>query len=111
MSTSKLVSKFIIKFKIRNKLIRFSIQDFCIKIIKKADEKALKIGKYELWGLFFFVAIPIPGTGAWTGSLIAATLRLRLFPSVITIFLGVLSSGVIMSVISWLWTVVARIFI
>ena len=111
MSTSKLVSKFVIKLKFRKKLIKFSIQDFCLKIIKKADEKASKIGKYELLGLFFFVAIPIPGTGAWTGSLIAATLRLRLLPSFITISLGVLSSGLIMSAVSWLWTVVSKVFI
>lgn len=111
MSTSNITSKLAINLKLKNKSIRFSIQDFCIKIIKKADEKASKIGKYELLGLFFFVAIPIPGTGAWTGSLIAATLRLRLIPSVISISLGVLSSGIIMSIISWLWNFVSKIFI
>ena len=102
MSTSEFISKFVIKFKLKNKLVKLSLQDFCLKIIKKADNKAAKIGKYELLGVFLFVAIPIPGTGAWTGSLIAATLRLRLIPSVIAITLGVLSSGVIMMTISYL---------
>ncbi len=104
LSTSKLVSRWVINFKVsRNKRVHFSIQEFCKKTIKKADAKASKIGKYELWGLFIFVAIPLPGTGAWTGSLIAATLRLRLIPSFFAIFFGVLSSGIIMSVVSWLW--------
>lgn len=71
------------------------------KIIRKADEKAHKIGKLELLGLFFFVAIPLPGTGAWTGSLIAAILRLRLIPSYLIIILGVMTSGIIMGVLSF----------
>ena len=70
-------------------------------IIQKADEKAKKIGKFELLGIFFFVAIPLPGTGAWTGSLISAILRLRLIPSFLTILAGVMTSGVIMGGISF----------
>lgn len=111
LSVSKVVSKWVIKIKFKNRLFRFSIQEFFLSIIKKADKKASKIGKYELWGLFIIVAIPLPGTGAWTGSLIAATLRLRLIPSIVVIFLGVLSSGVIMSVMSWLWKWVIEILI
>lgn len=71
------------------------------KIINKADEKAKKIGGVELLGLFLFVAIPLPGTGAWTGSLIAAILRLRLLPSFLTILFGVMTSGIIMGIISF----------
>ncbi len=111
LSTSPKAGKLVLKLNFKTKKIEFSIQKFCLKIINKADEKAAKIGKYELWGLFVFVAIPIPGTGAWTGSLIAATLRLRLIPSIIAIFFGVLSSGVIMSVISWVWKWIVNIFI
>ena len=70
-------------------------------IIYKADEKAKKLGKLELLGLLLFVAIPAPGTGAWTGSLISAILRLRLIPSLIVIFLGVCISGLIMGVLSF----------
>ncbi len=46
------------------------------KIEKRAMEKSDKITKYEFWGLALFVGIPLPGTGAWTGSLIASLLEL-----------------------------------
>ncbi len=51
----------------------------------KADRKKDKVLKYEFWGLMFFVAIPLPGTGAWTGALIAAMLDMQLkraFPAI-----------------------------
>lgn len=75
--------------------------DFFGKLIRKADEKAKTLGKYELLGLFLFVAIPLPGTGAWTGSLIAAVLRMRLVPAFVAIFGGVLGAGVIMGILSY----------
>lgn len=75
--------------------------DFFSKLIRKADEKGKTLGKYELLGLFIFVAIPLPGTGAWTGSLIAAVLRMRLVPALLTIFAGVLTAGVIMGILSF----------
>lgn len=75
--------------------------DFFGKLIRKADEKSKTLGKYELLGLFLFVAVPLPGTGAWTGSLIAAVLRMRLVPALIAIFGGVLGAGVIMGVLSY----------
>ena len=74
---------------------------FFQKIIDRADAKAKTIGKFELLGLFLFVAIPLPGTGAWTGSLIAAILRLRLVPAFLVITLGVLTSGFIMGILSY----------
>lgn len=70
------------------------------KVNKKADEKAKTIGTYELLGLFLFVAIPLPGTGAWTGSFIAAILRLRLVKSTVAILAGVMTSGLIMGLVS-----------
>lgn len=74
---------------------------FFQKIIDKANAKALTIGRYELLGLCLFVAIPLPGTGAWTGSLVATALQLRLIPSLIAISVGVLISGLIMGGISY----------
>jgi len=56
--------------------------------------------KYEVAGLYLFVAVPLPGTGAWTGALIAALLGMRLKHSVPTIFLGVLTAGFIMLLVS-----------
>lgn len=81
------------------KCINF-IGKILFKVNKRADEKAKTIGTYELLGLFFFVAIPLPGTGAWTGSFIAAILRLRLFKATATIMAGVMASGIIMGLIS-----------
>lgn len=77
------------------------IGPFFVSIIRKADEKAAQIGSYEKWGLFVLVAIPLPGTGAWTGSLVAALLRMRLVPAILVIAAGVLASGLIMSGISY----------
>ena len=74
---------------------------FFSRIIQRADEKASKIGNYEKWGLFLFVAIPLPGTGAWTGSLVATLLRMRLVPALLCIGAGVIVSGFIMSGLSY----------
>ena len=52
--------------------------------------------KYEMFGLFLFVAIPLPGTGAWTGSLAAAFLGMRLKRAMPAVVLGVLTAGTIM---------------
>ena len=83
-------------------LSRFEkIGPFFQKISRKADEKAKNLGKFELLGLFLFVAVPAPGTGAWTGSLIAAILRLRLRSALLAIVLGVMASGIIMGILSF----------
>ena len=75
------------------------------KIIIKIEEKALsksdKVTKYKRFGLLLFVGIPLPGTGAWTGALIAVLLKLDLKESVICILLGVLMATGIMSLISY----------
>jgi len=71
------------------------IGGFFQKIIRRADQKAAEIGHYEKWGLFLFVAIPLPGTGAWTGSLVAAVLRMRIWQAFLVITAGVLVSGFI----------------
>ena len=57
--------------------------------------------KYETLGLFILVAIPLPGTGAWTGSIIAALFDLRMKNAFPAIFGGVIAAGIIMSVISY----------
>ena len=72
--------------------------DFCIKKGEKAGEKLLKkAGDYGTYfALFLFVAIPIPGTGAWTGTLAASILKLDFKKAVISISAGVLAAGLIM---------------
>lgn len=67
------------------------------KLEKKAEKRAPTVRKYEFWGLFILVAIPLPGTGAWTGALIAAMLDMRLKRALPSIVLGVLTAGVIIS--------------
>lgn len=74
-------------------------------IVEKLENKALsksdQIRKYGKFGLFLFVAIPLPGTGAWTGSLAAKLLRMKFRDAIWPIFLGVLTAGLIMSLISF----------
>ncbi|MBE7054047.1 MAG: small multi-drug export protein [Ruminococcaceae bacterium] len=67
----------------------------------RSIEKADKIIKYEVLGLFLFVAIPLPGTGAWTGALIASILDIRLKKSLPAIILGVIAAGLIMTLGSY----------
>ena len=74
---------------------------FCLKKGEKAGQKLLervKGGVY--WALFLFVAIPIPGTGAWTGTLAASILNLDFKKTMLAIIAGVLVAGLIMLAIS-----------
>lgn len=75
------------------------------KIIEKLEIRSMRksesVQKYRLWGLLAFVAIPLPGTGGWTGSLIAALLDMRISHSFPVIALGVLIANIIMSIFSY----------
>lgn len=66
------------------------------KLEKKANLKSQKVQKYQYIGLWLFVAIPLPGTGAWTGALAAAFLGMRLKNAMPAIILGVMAAGSIM---------------
>ena len=68
---------------------------------KKVDSKRSQIDKYGYLGLILFVGIPLPGTGAWTGSLLAIMLGLNKKKSFICILIGVLLAAVIMSIVSY----------
>lgn len=68
---------------------------------KHANKKQGKIDKLKYYGLFLFVAIPLPTTGAWTGSLIAALLGLDKKKSLIAAAAGVIAAGLIMLVLSY----------
>ena len=67
----------------------------------KADRKKDKVLKYEFWGLMFFVAIPLPGTGAWTGALIAVMLDMQLKRAFPAIAAGVVIAAVIVTVATY----------
>ena len=64
---------------------------------KKADEK---VRRWEYLALILFVAIPLPGTGAWTGSLIAYLFKFDIKKSMLSIFIGVLIAGLIVLIAS-----------
>ena len=71
------------------------------KLEQKAMGKSDNIKKYEFWGLVLFVGIPLPGTGAWTGSLIAALLDIDFKKAVLAELLGIAIATVIMSIFSY----------
>lgn len=71
------------------------------KLEKQAIAKSGQIQKYGKFGLFLFVAIPLPGTGAWTGALAAKLLRMKFKDAIWPIFFGVVTAGLIMSLISF----------
>lgn len=95
---------FIILFikKIFEFLRRFKVFDkFISKLEAKTEKNKDKIMRYKQWGLLIFVAIPLPGTGAWTGALFAALLDIDLKRSFPIIALGVLIAGIIVATISY----------
>ena len=71
------------------------------KLEKKAMSQSANIEKYEFWGLVLFVGIPLPGTGAWTGALIASLLGIDIKKSSLAILCGIAMATVIMYVVSY----------
>lgn len=67
----------------------------------KASSKSELVEKYEFFGLILLVAVPLPGTGAWTGALVAAMMEMRLKTCFPAIVIGVLIAGVIVSYITY----------
>ena len=75
--------------------------NWCLKKGKKGSQKLEKAaGKGLYWALFLFVGIPLPGTGAWTGTLAASLLDMDFKKSVLSIMGGVILAGLIMGIIS-----------
>ncbi len=81
------------KFKFFEKII--------LKLEAKTEKNKEKVLRYKSWGLLLFVAIPLPGTGGWTGSLMAALLDIDTKRSLPIIALGVLIAGIIMSLLTY----------
>lgn len=71
------------------------------KLENKANNKKEQIEKYQFIGLLLFVGIPLPGTGAWTGCLIAAILDMDKKKSLLAAILGVILAGIIMMFLSF----------
>ncbi|MDR2486637.1 MAG: small multi-drug export protein [Clostridiales Family XIII bacterium] len=76
------------------------------KLVRRLEAKARKaerrVRKYSLFGLFLLVAIPLPGTGAWTGALVAVLFDIQIRRAFPAIAVGVVAAGIIMSVVSYL---------
>lgn len=89
----KQVFKWMKKFKIFRGIIE--------KLENRAMSKSDNIKKYEFWGLVLFVGIPLPGTGAWTGSLIAALLEVDFKKAILAELLGIAIATIIMSIFSY----------
>ena len=68
---------------------------------RKADKNKDKVDKYGFWGLTLLVAIPLPGTGAWTGSLVASLMRINFWKALLACFIGVLIAGVIITLAAY----------
>lgn len=78
-----------------------TFEKIVLKLENKAFSKRDVIDKYGPWGLWIFVAVPLPGTGAWTGALIAALLDIPLKKSFPAIVGGVVTAGIIVAFVSY----------
>lgn len=85
--------------------MRNSKVNFLNKIANWLDEKVEKhkgqIEKYGYWGIVLFVGIPLPGTGAWTGSLIASVLNMDKKKTFVAVLAGIVMASVIMMLLSY----------
>ena len=86
-------------FKWRKKTILF--RGLIIKMENRAMGKSDQIKRYEFLGLLLFVGIPLPGTGAWTGALIASLLEVDIKKSSIAILCGLFMASAIMYIVSY----------
>ena len=68
---------------------------------RRAMRKSKGVEKGEFWFLLFFTGIPLPGTGGWTGSIIASLLELDIKKAIIAVFLGILLAAILMDIISY----------
>lgn len=80
-------------------------------ILRLGEKKVAKMHRTLFVGLLLFVAVPLPGTGAWTGSLIALTLNLKLKKAIPPIALGVLIAGIIVAIACFAGGGLAEIFV
>lgn len=74
---------------------------FIERMEAKSEKNRDKILRYKQWGLLLFVAIPLPGTGGWTGALMASLLEIDIKKSMPIIAVGVLIAGIIMTILTY----------
>lgn len=88
-----------------NKIFDWMRNTRFVKLVNRMEEKGRskfsQIQKYETLGLLIFVAIPLPGTGAWTGSLVAALMKMKFKNAMISVVGGTLVADLIMCLLSY----------
>lgn len=77
------------------------LKKFVLFCERKGNEKKDSIEKYGFWSLVLFVGVPLPGTGAWTGCLIATMLRMNKKKAFLATLLGVVMASIIMMLVSY----------
>lgn len=94
---------FIVLFmdKILALLKKTRLKKLVVFLENKAAKGSASVNRYKRFGLYLFVAVPLPTTGAWTGSLIASLFRMNVKDSFISIFLGIITAGLIMALVSY----------
>lgn len=81
-----------------NSKIKF-FNKFANWLLQKAEKNRARIEKYAFWGVALFVAVPLPVTGAWTGSLVSAVINMKFWKALLSALIGIMIAGVIMTVI------------
>ena len=71
------------------------------RLNRKVEKNRDRIAKYSFWGVCFFVAVPLPVTGAWTGSLVSAMIDMKFWKAFLSCLFGVMIAGVVMTVFSY----------
>ena len=91
---------FIKKFLVwmQNCKIKF-LNKFANWLNRKVEKNRPKIEKYAFWGVTIFVSIPLPTTGAWTGSLVAAMIDMKFWKAMLSAFIGVLIAGAVVTAV------------
>ena len=74
---------------------------FAAWLEKKAERSRDKVERFEFWGLALFVGIPLPGTGTWTGVLVASVIKMRFWKAMFAITVGALMAAGIMTLLSY----------
>ena len=78
-----------------------ALNNIITKLERRTEKKSKTVLKYAFWGMFILVAIPLPGTGAWTGAMVAAIVDMRLKKAFPAIAAGVLVAATIVSFVTY----------
>lgn len=89
------IGPFLLLFKQLLRFFTWLAPNFTNWILRLNAKNRKQIEKYGYWGLFLFVAVPLPGTGVWTGAIIAGILQMKVWESFLVILLGMSISGLI----------------